>query len=111
MTLPEKFLAASEFKAVCKINYNDLDEIITEFFCGPKPENSWWKSPYEMVAYEEWGNYESHEFAVRKEKMDETDVEEAKRGKWNHYSTSRLLNHLCAEGIIPECELIVKVYW
>jgi len=112
-TLPEKFLAAATFKAVCEINYNDLDKLITEFFTGmtiPNPE--WGKKCYESVAYEEWGNDEDHSFDVSKgEKIDEDLIQKAKNGKWEHFSLNDYLNYMCDSGIIPECELIVSVCW
>lgn len=112
--LAQKFLDKAEFKAVRKIDYNDLNELITEYFIGPHPEGKWWSNPYECVAYEEWGNYESHEFDVEKGQLDKNDledIEEAKKGEWPRYNTGLLLNYLCDEGVIPECELIVKISW
>jgi hypothetical protein len=110
--LAEKFLAASEFKAVCKIDYHALEGIINEYFLGeeyPKGHEG-----FEFVAVEECGNDSDHSFNVKKNDVSEYDletIENAKKGEFDNYSTSTILNHLCDEGIIPECELIVNVCW
>ncbi len=105
--LAKKFLAASEFKAVCKVNYNTIDDLINEYFGTPKQN-------YECVAYEEWGNDSDHSFDVCKgesDEFDQEDIQDAKNGKWKHYCLRTYLNHLCNQDIIPECELIVSVRW
>ena len=111
--LAEKFLAASQFKAICEINYNDLDELITEFFTGmtiPNPE--WSEKAYESVAYEEWGNDEQHSYTVKSaQKIDEELIQNAKNGKWQHFCLSDYLDYMCDAGVIPECELIIEVSW
>ena len=89
------------------IDYNDLDDAITDFLQkkgvlpleGPR-------SRYECVAYEEWGNYESHEFDV-----DPKDVDHLKPGDRLHYQTSNILNWMCFEGLLPAGDLTVSISW
>jgi len=112
-TLAEKFLENATFKPIVEIDYNDIDALITEFFTGytiPYPREFQGKV-YECVAYEEWNNYETHSFDIEPQKINNEDFEKAKRGKWEHFSTNDYLNHMCAEGVIPECELYISIYW
>lgn len=110
-TLAEKFLEKAIFKAIVEIDYNDLDLLITEHFTGHVPPMPKGISMYECAAYEEWGNDSYHSFDVVKKPGDDDDIENAKKGKWSHFGTSELLNQMCYDGIIPECELIVHVSW
>lgn len=110
-TLAEKFLEAAKFKAIVEIDYNDLDLLITGHFTGYVPPMPKGISMYESAAYEEWSNDSYHSFDVEKQPGDATCIENAKKGKWPHFRTSELLNQMCYDGIIPECELIVHVSW
>lgn len=110
-TIAEKFLDFATFKAVVEIDYYDLDLLITEYFTGHVPPMPKGISMYECACYEEWCNDSQHSFTVEKEQADEDDIEAAKQGKWRHFSTRTLLNQMCYDEVIPECELIVSVSW
>lgn len=110
-TLAEKFLEKAIFKAIVEIDYNDLDLLITEHFTGHVPPMPKGISMYESVAYEKWSNDSYYSFDVEKQPAHATCIENAKKGKWLHFGTSELLNQMCYDGIIPECELIVHVSW
>lgn len=99
------------FKAVAEIDYYDLDLLITEHFIGHVPPITGEIQMYECAAYEEWCNDSYHSFDVEKKPGDAAGIEHAKKGKWPHLGTSELLNQMCYDGIIPECELIVHVCW
>ena len=103
--MAEGFLEKASFKAICEIDDNDTNRIITEFFLGGEYDSK----GYEVVPYEEWNNDSSHSFKVEKTELDEEDLNNFKQGKWDHWRTGEILDHLCFVGIIPECELIIKV--
>ena len=114
-TLAEKFLEKATFKSVVEIEYDDLDKLITEHFTG---KVSPYKYPYEkdfkphdIVCLNEWSNDSQHSFNVRKVYGDKAVVKAAKQCKWPEYYSSELLNQMCFDGIIPECELVVSVCW
>lgn len=110
-TLAEKFLEAAKFKAIVEIDYNDLDLLITEHFTGHVPPMPKGIKMYECACYEEWCNDSHHSFDVKKRPGDAADIENAKKGKWSHFVINELLNQMCYDGIIPECELLVHVSW
>ena len=114
-TLAEKFLDKATFKPIVEIGYDDLDRIITEHFTGKSPpyvypyEQGF--KPHDIVCLNEWGNDEQHSFDVKKEPADADVIADAKQCKWPAWYTGELLNQMCCDGIIPECELIVSVCW
>ena len=114
-TLAEKFLEKAKFKAIVEIDYDDLDKIITEHFTGKTPSYAYPHEegfePHDIVCLNEWGNDEQHSFDVEKKPGDAEDIENAKKCKWPTWGTGELLNQMCYDGIIPECELIVSVCW
>jgi hypothetical protein len=114
-TLAEKFLEKATFKSVVEIDYGDLDNIITEHFTGKKVPYTYPYEkdfePHDIVCLNEWSNDSQHSFDVKKIAADEKIIKNAKLGKWPEYNTDELLNKMCFDGIIPECELIVSIYW
>ena len=114
-TLAEKFLDKATFKPIVEIDYSDLDQIITEHFTGKSPpyvypyEQGF--DPHDIVCLNEWGNDEQHSFDVKSEPADADVIADAKQCKWPEFYTGELLNQLCHDGIIPECELIVNICW
>lgn len=70
---------------------------------------------YEVVAYEEWGNYEKHSFSIEKEEQDaETKklIHDYKlTGKIGNWHTRDLLVDLCNRGIIEPGEYLIDIYW
>lgn len=106
---PVADIVASAFvpKVVISVDYNDVDELINSYFNSKERK-------YECVAYEEWGNSESHDFELKKEKLDAHDkklIEKAKQGKFEHFSTRVYLQHLVNEGILPEGEYLIEIFW
>lgn len=103
------FESSSEVVTKIKMDYNDIDRIINLFFTG----NEYPRDGYECVCYEEWSNYESHEISVDGE-IDEYDqgyVNAAYSGKFKHYSTQALLNHMAKEGAIPTGDYLINIFW
>ena len=114
-TLAEKFLDKATFKPIVEIDYNDLDQIITEHFTGKSPPYAYpYKKgfrPHDIVCINEWGNDEQHSFDVKSELADADVIADAKQCNWPEFYTGELLNKMCYDGIIPECELIVNICW
>jgi len=90
-----------EERTVREVNYHDLDDFISEAF-GIK---------YECVAYEEWGNYQSHSFTVEREIISKHFSEELALGIIPKYSTALFLNEACNLGLIEPGEYLVEVSW
>ena len=106
--LADKFAKKIKFKAIAEIGSSDLDRLINEYFGASNRDG------YESVAYNEWANDSQYSFNVEKEELDEWDsrsLEAAKIGKWGSVDLRPILIHLCNEGLIPECEFVVKVSW
>ena len=110
-TLAEKFLEKATFKPVVEIDYDDLDQIITEHFTGKTPPHESEFEPHDIVCLNEWNNDEQHSFDVAKEPADPETIADAKQCVWPAYNTGELLNQMCCDGVIPECELIVNICW
>jgi hypothetical protein len=108
----EFFNQKATVKTIAEIDYNDLDRLITDTLRVLINPNLTY---YEMVAYEEWGNYQNHSFDYDEDDYDEEDwndvKEKLKTGKWPHYQTGVILNYLVKMKYIPACELSVSVYW
>ncbi len=97
-------------KSVNEINYNDLDKEITAFLKSKGcTEKNFVKYGYELVAMEEWGNYESHSFNVRLELPDEDDQKEILN--YAEFKTAKILNWMCFDKLIESGEYLVKIYW
>jgi hypothetical protein len=90
---------------VIEVNSDDLEKFI---------ENKLGVS-YEIVAYEEWCNYSSHKFSVKKATLSEYHQESLnsflRKEVITYYSLNVILTHLCNINEIPEAEYIIKVYW
>jgi hypothetical protein len=109
--LAEKFLDKATFKPIVEIDYNDLDQIITEHFTGKSIPYEKGFKPHDIVCLNEWGNDEQHSFDIKSEPADVEDIADAKQCKWPQWGSGELLNQMCYDGIIPECELIVNICW
>lgn len=106
--LAEKFAKKIKFKAIAEIGSNDLDSLINDYFGFSHRDG------YESVAENEWSNDSQYSFNIKKEELDayyNRSLEAAKIGKWRDVSLRPILIHLCNEGLIPECEFVVKVCW
>lgn len=66
---------------------------------------------YESVAYEEWGNGESHEFSADGKDVDEERIAALLAGKPKHYSLGDILNYLVREQYLVAGKYLVKVSW
>ncbi len=87
-----------------EVDYNDLDESITEFL-----KNKGRDDQYECVAYEEWGNYESHDFDIDGD-VNEDDKKRILTGDL-HFQTSSILNWMAEEGIIEKGNYKIDIFW
>lgn len=69
----------------------------------------------ELIASEEWSNYECHDFDVEIGPMDEDDAAELEDFKANGVQgmgiTQLILQDLVNEKVIPAGNYIVKVFW
>lgn len=103
----EEFKKAGTRKVVVEVSYNDIDALINRHFPNML-------SDYEIVAYEEWNNDESHDYTLNG-KVSEYDLKCVHRmqetGKWKHYSTSHILNYLCSLGVIEPASYLIDVSW
>lgn len=104
----QEFKNACKRKVLVKVDYNDIDKLITKHF--PNMQGG----SYETVCYEEWGNYEDHSMDIDG-KLDDyglKDVHEMMQtGKWKHYRTRALLDYLCSLGVIEPAEYLISIFW
>lgn len=96
-------------KTIHEVDYNDLDEAISEFL----KEKGAAKTEFKIVAYEELGNDSAQTFsiggydwAVPKEK----EKAEILKGKL-HYKTSSIMEWMCSEGKIPSGDYVIEICW
>lgn len=90
-------------KVIYEVDYNDWDEFINKYY-GIKQ--------YEIVAAEEYGNYESHSFTAKKgEDYDEEDIRDLKSGKFVPWVTHDIFQDLANNDAIPEGEYLISVFW
>jgi len=96
-----------EIKSVIMVEYNDLDEFLTERFDLPED--------YEFAAMEELGNDVVKSINVCKEEIGTYDQEYidavVKDKKPMPYGTRTLLCYLCNSGEIPEGKYMINVSW
>lgn len=92
-------------RTLIEVDYNEVDRVINEFY---EIDN------YEVIAYEEWSNNESHTFSIEGE-LSKYQLETVKKllttGAIDHYSTRAYLDYMCAEGVIERGEYLIKVSW
>lgn len=88
-------------KLIREVDYHDLDNFISEIF----------NIDYECVAYEEWGNYQSHPFTVESKPLDEYIARELGCGSIPKYSTGQLLDHACYLEYIEPGEYLIDIFW
>jgi len=92
-------------KTMTTVDYDALDLFFTEVY----------GHPVEIVPYEEWSNYESHDFSIKKEELDEWDADNLKKfteqGKQFMGITRLLLTDCVNRELLPEGEYLVKVFW
>lgn len=92
-------------KTVTATDYNELERLLVEHFPGVQPD---------LIAREEWGNYQEHSFTVTG-KLDQYDSETLAKyiaGTWTRYGTTQvLLDALCLKGALPAGEYLLDVSW
>jgi hypothetical protein len=92
-------------KTVIEVDYHDVDQVITKEY----------GRDYECVAYEEWGNYQDHSLNIKKEPLDEFELEDLERWKSGdkkaRCSVYVFLTDLCNQGKIEEGEYLINVFW
>lgn len=91
-------------KVVFEVDYNDLDDAISDFLV-----EKGLKGNYECVVCEEWGNDESHSFTVTP-RIRESNKKDIVARNLN-YQTAILLDWMCAEGKIEPGEYLVNISW
>lgn len=95
-------------KTVLEWDYQDLNLFITEKFGKPNGI----PGEYECVAYEEWGNYESHVFDVDGEDFEQESIDDMiSDKKYYDYNTGDILNYLCHKGLLKKGEYLISVFW
>lgn len=96
-----------EEKTYKEIDYSDLDDFISNYYGHP--------NKFECVCSEEWGNYQSHTIRVEKKKLSDYDQSYIdffkKFGKYKTYSLRAMLTDMCNNGVFPEGEYLVKIFW
>jgi hypothetical protein len=96
-------------KTTHHVDYNDLDEAISEFL----KEKGATKTNFEIVAYEELGNYTAKTFNISKYDWafpSEEEKQEILDGKL-HWRTGKIMEWMHAEEKIPAGDYIVKINW
>lgn len=87
-------------KVIREVDYHNLDDFISEVF----------GIEYECIAYEEWGNSQSHLFEVTPKELDEYDQDKIEEGDYHHI-LSGLLDEACHRGLLEPGEYLIDVYW
>ncbi len=92
-------------KMMVATDYNKLERVLREHFPGIDPD---------LIAREEWDNYEEHSFTV----TGSLDAEATKTladyiaGTWTRWGTTQvLLDALCLKGIIDPGDYVLDVSW
>lgn len=92
-------------KVINELDYNDFDRIVQEVY----------DKPYEIVADEEAGNYQAKTYGdVKKEELDEFDVEQLEKFKntGKYYYLSRIiLQDLVNNDYLPEGDFVIEIFW
>ena len=93
-------------KTVIKIEYNDLDRVITDHY----------DIPMESVAVEEWCNYMSKEIDVTdigwKYEWDKEDFGEMLENKrWTMGAVRLCLQDLVNKGLIERGVYMIEIFW
>jgi hypothetical protein len=96
-----------KIKTLVETDYHEIDELINTHF--PCPGHN-----YESIAFEEWGNSESHTFNVEKGPLDRNDSDSLRKwaaGDWKSgmFRLRVFLNELCNRDIIQPGEYLVKI--
>lgn len=95
----------AKVKTMTTVDCTDLDLFFTEVY----------GHPVELVPYEEWSNYESHDFSIEKEELDAWDKAKLKKfreqGVQFRGMTRVLLTDCANRELLPEGEYLVTVYW
>ena len=98
-----------------KVEYGDLERFISEVInAGMLPEVTW-RGNYQIVAYQEWGNYESHELDITKEWVEkyppgEFELKDLAAGKIM-FQLETIMTLMAQKEIIPFGNYLVNVSW
>jgi hypothetical protein len=103
-----KSVSRCEVKVYITMDYNDLDNLITDMFAFPG-------ETYECVCENEWCNDQNHDYRIdgKLDKWDEKAIEEmlGRKKFRNGASTRTILNYLCHHGIIVAGTYLIEVSW
>lgn len=103
-----KSVSRCEVKVFITMDYNDLDNLITDVFAFPG-EN------YECIAENCWSNDVQHDFNIdgKLSNWDEKDIAEMQTKKkfYDGAGTYTILNYLCHHGIIVAGTYLIEVSW
>lgn len=103
----------------------DLDKFITEYFAFPrkkemmdkyreKPKQGIYLREFEFVAIEEANNDSSYTYNITGDlyDWDHKEMEEMLEAKkFDSWSTRRILDYLCSEGVIEKGNYLIDVSW
>lgn len=98
-----------ETKTIQSVDIYELDKFIKTYlpqYLDGKDKMLEEIRDYEVVAYEEWNNDESHELEVRA-----TSEEFEKYTDSLMYNLGAILDLLCSKGHIEEGSYVIKVFW
>ena len=92
-------------KTVIEVDYNDLDEFISEIY----------GVDYEIVSDEELNNYSMKSFDIKKESLGAYDQRCFNNWKVDsnneQFMARTILTDLCNRELIPEGEYLIDVSW
>lgn len=98
------FTNKSTIKQVISIDYNDFDKLV-KLVTGQN---------FEVACDLEAYNGMSKEFSVKRKQLDDYNNRKLEEflntGKYSNL-TCVIVQHLCNLGVIPECNLIIDIYW
>jgi len=94
-------------KTVNEVDYNDVDQAITEFLKskGFDPGRQ-----YDCVCEEEWQNDMKKEWKIEPRLPETYDLKRYAECKFS-YRTRSILDWMCADGLIPAGNYLIDVSW
>ena len=85
-----------------EVDYNEIDDVISTYY-GHR---------FEVMADQEWGNYESHPVDIKKEPLDRYDQEKVDtfkatgKGRW---LLQALLTDMANNGVLAEADYEIRI--
>lgn len=108
--LDKEFCNDCKTKSIISVDYTAIEQLIDRHY-GAK---AGFKDSFELPCIEERGNYQDWDVEIRKEEIDEYDLEYLTpndKGRYRNFSTLTLLTDLCNKGIIPDGDYLIEIFW